>query len=296
MTENAIGIYDSGFGGLSVAKQVMELMPHENIVFLGDTKRMPYGDNEPETIVRYSLENSAFLLSKNVKLIVAACGTSCSCLSPDFARNLAVPFVGIIEPAAKAAAKKTRTKKVGVIATSATIKSGSFLRSIKAIDSDISVFGQECPELVPLIESGKISAEDKELVEALHGYIAPILQSGCDTLILGCTHFNLISDVISFVSGGALSLVDTGVETALEIKRIIDSGNLCGGSGLREFYSTGSANSFAKLAKIFLSRDVSDFVSHANLDAICTGRGKNSSPSDFCISAAQGVKHELFCE
>lgn len=256
MNRSAIGVFDSGVGGLSCVKELLHILPGEDIKYLGDTLRMPYGIKTVEQLHRCAEDNVAFLQRRGVKLIAAACGTISSNVPKENMANLAVPFVDVINPTVNATLKATKTKRVGIIATPATIKANSMGRRLQEMDSEVQVIGVACPDFVPLIESGHIS--DDLIRTSAEGYLKEVKAFGVDTLILGCTHYPLISAVISEIMGEGVTLIDSGRETAVGIRMMLEkldllSGNADGGSA--EFFVTNNTAAFDNVAKVFLGED-----------------------------------------
>lgn len=212
VSEKAIGVFDSGVGGLTVLKEIMRLLPGEELMYLGDTARVPYGTKSPSTILRYALEAAAFLVERRVKMLVVACNTASSVALPALEERFSVPVIGVIEPGARKAVALTRNRRVGVIGTEGTIKSGAYTRAIHALDPAAEVFTAPCPLFVPLAEEGwaehpvaRLSAEE---------YLQPLLRHGIDTLVLGCTHYPLLKKTLRAVLGEGVQLVDSAAETA----------------------------------------------------------------------------------
>ncbi|MBE6729956.1 MAG: glutamate racemase [Ruminococcaceae bacterium] len=220
-----IGVFDSGLGGLTVVKELISALPGEDIVYFGDTDRVPYGTKSNETIKKFAIEDENFLLSKNVKLIVAACGTVSS-VAADTAKVLPVPFVEVVSHSCKSAVKVSNNKKIGVIGTSATINSGEHKRQILELCKEAEVFCQSCTLFVPLVESGLVSTDDIIVTETVKKYLTPIKEAEVDTLILGCTHYPLLSDAIRKFMGENVVLINAGVSTAAAVKDILVSGNM----------------------------------------------------------------------
>lgn len=255
--DRPIGVFDSGIGGLTVLKEIIKEMPNESTIYLGDTARVPYGIRSPDTVTRYSLENTHFLSSKDIKLLVVACNTASSVSLEIIKRNISAPVVGVIEPGAKAAVRTTRNKKVGVIGTEATIRSSSYAKSIKSFDEDIEVFHLACPLFVPIVEEGWIEGEIATMIA--EKYLKDIKDKGIDTLVLGCTHYPLLKGVISKVMGDNVTLIDSAIEVAKEIKEILETSDLKNeGSGnrLMEFYVTDSPERFIKVGERFLGNSI----------------------------------------
>ncbi len=225
-----IGVFDSGLGGLTVLKELQKLLPDENIVYFGDTGRVPYGSKSNDTIKHYAMQDEQFLLSKNVKYIVAACGTV-SAVAADTAKSLPVPFMGVVENAVIDAVNTTNNKRIGVIGTQATINNGAHERLIKRLLPDAEVITVGCPLFVPLVEDGWYSADDEVVLGVVKKYLKPIIDSNVDTIILGCTHYPILTDAIAKVVGENVRLINMGVSTAkavkveLEQKDLLNDGN-----------------------------------------------------------------------
>ena len=216
-----IGVFDSGIGGLTVAREIMRQMPNERIVYFGDTARVPYGSKSGETVTRYSRQIVRFLLDQKVKAIVVACNTASACALPEIEKECPVPVIGVIRPGAKAAAAATHNGRIGVIGTMATISSGSYGVSIRQIMPEARIFGQPCPLFVPLVEEGLW--EDPVTDEIARRYLASLLDREIDTLIMGCTHYPLIRRTIGRAAGEAVTLINPAYETAMELHRMLDS-------------------------------------------------------------------------
>lgn len=256
MNDMAIGVFDSGVGGLSCVKELLHCLPGEDIKYLGDTLRMPYGVKTIEELHSCAKDNVAFLQRRGVKLIAAACGTVSSNVPKEHLDNLAVPFVDVIKPTVNAALNASRTKRIGIIATPATIKANSMGKRLCEIDSSVEVIGVACPDFVPLIESGHI--DDDIIRKSAEGYLLKIKEFGVDTLILGCTHYPLISDVIRDIMGDDVALIDSGRETAIGIKLTLEKLGLTNGrtgGGSAEFFVTNNTEAFDSVAKVFLGAE-----------------------------------------
>lgn len=254
MKDRPIGVFDSGVGGLTCAKELLNLVPDENMIYLGDTARMPYGVNTKETLARYTNDDVNFLQRKGVKLVVAACGTVSSNVPAAQIQNLSVPFIDVITPTVAAAAKATKNKRIGIIATPATVKSGNFATRLKMIDKDIQTVSNGCPQLVTLVQEGYIDEDNFITNSVCREYLAPIKAFGVDTLILGCTHFPIISKIIQNIMGDDVTLIDSGYETALEVKNTLARLNLDRDKPRDrvEYYVTSQPEEFDKVANIFL--------------------------------------------
>lgn len=244
-------------------KEILKLLPREDVVYLGDTARVPYGIRSPGMVRRYSIESARFLLSKGIKLLVVACNTS-SAVSLDLLKEqLGIPVVGVIEPGARAVALQTRVKKVAVIGTMATIRSGAYVDAIRSLDSTIEVIATACPLFVPLVEEGWLDGEVVTLIA--EKYLTSIQRSGIDTLVLGCTHYPLLKDVIARVTG--VPLIDSAVETANEVQRVLSANDALRTSGeetKREFFVTDSPEMFMKTGEKFLGQSLT-YISGVDL-------------------------------
>jgi len=257
MRDNPIGVFDSGVGGLTVVKQLTREMPNEDIVYFGDTARVPYGTKSPSTIKKFSIENVLFLLNFNVKLIIIACNTSSAIGLPFLSRYFSVPIIGVIKPGAKAAIRSTRNGRVGVIGTTATISSRAYEKEIKALDPKVNVYSKDCPLFVPLVEEGW--ANDGIVGIAARKYLSPLKEKKIDTVILGCTHYPLLKASVQRVMGRSVKLIDSAEETAKEAKNLLEE---CGlkypgkRTGRLKFYVSDAPDKFSMVAKRFLGKDV----------------------------------------
>lgn len=257
-----IGIFDSGLGGLTVASEVRKLLPGEDIIYFGDTGRVPYGNRGRDVIRRYAKEDAEFLLSKGVKLIIAACGTVSSVAS-DIGDTLPVPFVGVVAPASISAVRATRNRRIGVAGTAATVSSGSFVRTIGKIGPEISVFTKACPLFVNIVEEGYFSKADPLPALVTERYLEPLKQADVDTLILGCTHFPMLSEVISEYMGEKVTLINAGEETAKTAKAALEADGLLNDgqrTGKSEFFVSDRPEGFSRIAEVFLGKKISGDV------------------------------------
>ena len=225
-----IGMFDSGIGGLTVLKAIIERMPNENVVYFGDTARLPYGSKSGETVTRFSEEIVNFLATKHPKMIVVACNTASAYSLPRIESMVHLPVVGVIEPGASAAIRVTRNKKIGVIGTRATVQSGAYLDAIQSREPNAKVFQKACPLLVPLVEEGWTDHPVTHTVAK--EYLGHIVECGVDTLILGCTHYPLIKDVIAGVVGHRVVLVDSAEETARSVDEILAARGLASATAM----------------------------------------------------------------
>ena len=265
-----IGVFDSGLGGLTVAREIIKLMPNEDIVYFGDTGRVPYGTRSRETIVKYAKQDESFLLSKNVKMIIAACGTVSSVAS-DTGELLPVPFVEVVSHAAKQAVSVTKNKRIGVIGTTATVASNSYKTKILELMPDAQVYQNDCPLFVPLVEAGWIDSDDAVTLETARRYLAPFKEQKVDVLIMGCTHYPVITDIIRKVMGEDVTLVNIGEYTAKAVlKYLIDNDmqNEKIDNGSHEYYVSDRTESFSKTASILMGNSIADKVERVDISKI----------------------------
>jgi glutamate racemase len=252
MKEKPLGIFDSGIGGLTVLREIIGLLPQEDTIYLGDTARVPYGTKSKETVERYSLETADFLLKHNIKLLVVACNTASSYALPALKERLNIPVIGVIEPGAKLAVGATRTKRVGIIGTEGTMKSGSYFDAIKAVNPTVVVFMKACPLFVPLAEEGW-TQNDAALITAKN-YLEGLKEENIDTLVLGCTHYPLLKETIAGVMGEGVKLIDSAIATAFEVQTVLKDHNLLREgkrAPQRRFFVTDSPERFTSVGKKF---------------------------------------------
>ncbi len=220
-TELPIGIFDSGVGGLTVVRQIRRVLPHEDIVYLGDTARVPYGTKSPATVIRFATEDTRFLVQQNVKAVVVACNTASAWALPTLECEFQIPVFGVIIPGAEAALKHSKTRRIGVIGTSATIRSQAYNKAILASDANALVFSQACPLLVPLVEEGRLDDNITRLV--LEEYLTPLMLNRIDALVLGCTHYPLLKGALQQVAGPGVSLVDSAESCAAYVREKLEA-------------------------------------------------------------------------
>lgn len=248
-----IGVFDSGVGGLTVAKEIMNRLPKESLIYFGDTARVPYGNKSEETVITYSRQIARFLCSHSVKAIVIACNTASAFALETLSHELPVPVIGVLKPGAKAAAKATKNGRIGVIATNGTIRSGLYGSYLHTLSPDVSVFGQPCPLFVPLVEEGMCA--DSVTKEIAVRYLNPLLDDGIDTLVLGCTHYPLLTDVIGEVAGSGVTLVNPAYETAKELESMLSQNNLLNesaSSAAHRFFVSDGEEQFRRFANSIL--------------------------------------------
>jgi len=255
----AIGVFDSGIGGLTVVKELARQLPYEDIVYLGDTARVPYGTKSESTIVRFTLENILFLLRQDVKFIVIACNTASSIALELVKKYFQIPIIGVIKPGAKQAVRVTRNKRVGVIGTAATIRTAAYESQIRRLDPSIKVTSCACPLFVPLVEEGQ--RNQKIIFDAASQYLKPLKKARVDTLILGCTHYPLLKPVIKKVMGRDIILVDSALQVASEVRAALAAEGILNvkrplKNVKRIFNVTDEPRTFLALAERFLGYTV----------------------------------------
>lgn len=271
MAWQGIGIFDSGVGGLTVLKEITKVLPQEDTIYLGDTARVPYGTKSPETVIRYALQITSFLVSRDIKLLVVACNTASAVSLEVLKKEFPIPIVGVIEPGARRAAAVTKTGKVGVIGTEATIRSSAYAKAIKRINPVIEVITRACPLFVPLAEEGWVDNEVARL--AAKTYLQDLKEAEVDTLVLGCTHYPLLKQIIGEAMGDGVSLVDSAAETAHTVAEILrSSGSLRPSSekGNHHYFVTDVPAGFIKVGNRFLGGKLGD-VYQVNLEDGGTG-------------------------
>jgi len=280
ISDRPIGVFDSGVGGLTVMREIMLQLPEENMIYAGDTARVPYGTRSAETVIRYSLEMADFLVGKGIKLLVVACNTASAFALNAIKERFDIPVVGVIGPGAKKAIEATRSKKIGIIGTEGTIKSNSYVHAINALYGnrpvvvkehgvihfdryfeinldDLTIFTKACPLFVPLAEEGWVS-NDVTVLTAEH-YLEGLKKEPIDTLVLGCTHYPLLKGVISRVVGDDIVLIDSAQETVKEIKETLLRYGLesTSPSDLQQkFYVTDSPERFLKVGERFMGKKI----------------------------------------
>ncbi|HET6348204.1 MAG TPA: glutamate racemase [Candidatus Krumholzibacteria bacterium] len=258
MSDKPIGVFDSGIGGMTVLRELIEHLPHESFVYFGDTARLPYGNKSAETVQRFSRENVRLLLDRGVKMVVVACNTATAEALPGLQREFSLPIVGVIDPGVRAAVAATRNGHIGVIGTAGTIRSGAYQNGIREKRPDAHVIPLACPLFVPLVEEGWIDTPVTRLV--VENYLSPFVGHTIDTLVLGCTHYPLLKPVIQATLGNDVVLVDSAIETAREVAVVLDEQGLAGKNGGSRFHIILSDTSpaFEDVAARFLGRRVPD--------------------------------------
>lgn len=254
-SEKAIGVFDSGMGGLTCVAEIMKLMPNENIIYFGDTARVPYGNRSRETILEYARQDVNFVKKHDVKMIIAACGTVSSAVgqAKDFGGG--VPFTGVVIPAVQAACAATRSGRIGVIGTAATIRSGAYGKAIRTIRQDAVIIGNACPLFVPLVENGITAKDDIVVKTMVSRYLEPIKRENVDTLILGCTHYPILRDAIAEYMGEGVKLISSGAEAAKYTMNMLAMNNMLSSrseNGHVTYFTSDSKKLFESNAHAFI--------------------------------------------
>lgn len=265
MDNRSIGVFDSGLGGLTAVKEIMDILPNENLIYFGDTGRVPYGTRSRDTIIKYSQEDIRFLESFDVKLVVVACGTVSSVALPIIRNTCKTPIVGVVEAASEAALAATKNNRIGIIGTQGTVNSHAYSDYILKKNSYIKTFSKACPLFVPLVENGHFDTQVARLV--IEEYLAEIKNEGVDTLILGCTHYPLLKNAIQDFMGSKVTLINSGAEIAKSIER--DFPKLMheqSGKGEYRYFVSDNVETFGNLASSFLQRDINGQVMKIDIE------------------------------
>ncbi len=255
-----VGVFDSGVGGLTVAREIMRNLPDEKIVYFGDTARLPYGNKSKDTVIRYSRQIIRFLKTQQVKAIVIACNTASALALEEVEKEFDIPILGVLKPGARVAASVTRNKKVGVIGTESTINSHMYDRFIQAQDPEISVYGKACPLFVSLVEEGWL--KDPVTEEVARRYLDELMRQGIDSLILGCTHYPLLRSLVQKIVGEKVTLVNPAYETAKELERLLQREGMQNHAGKADpaegyrFFVSDAADKFKNFANSILPYDI----------------------------------------
>ncbi|MDF1545441.1 MAG: glutamate racemase [bacterium] len=260
--EAPIGIFDSGVGGLTVAREIYELLPSENVIYFGDVGRTPYGGRSKEIIKEFTRQDIAFLVEHKVKFIICACNSASSVALDDLKPSVEIGVIGVIEPGAKAAVERTRNGRIGIIGTHATVGSNAYARCVHAINPDLKVFSLACPLFVPLVEEGYVDKEATYLIA--QDYLRTMQDVEIDTLVLGCTHYPLLKNVLADIMGDGVTLIDSGEETAREVYRLLSESALVNSGmsqnpvleGEHQYFVSDVPDKFAQVATRFLGRMV----------------------------------------
>ena len=269
MDARPIGVFDSGLGGLTAVHSLWKILPEENLIYFGDTARVPYGGRSKETILKYARQDVRFLRSFDLKAILIACGTVTTTSLDTLQAENDLPIVGVVEPTCRRALLVTKKKKVGIIATLASIRSGAYEATLRRLDPDVEVIGKPCPLFVPLVENGRIQRGDVVIETVAREYLEPLKTTGIDTLILGCTHYPLLTDIIADVMGPDVTLVSAGEESAFELKRMLKAEGLRADEnrqGETEFYVSDRPEDFERIASVFLRENMRHTARRIDID------------------------------
>lgn len=268
MNKSAIGVFDSGLGGLTAVKELLDILPGEDIVYFGDTSRVPYGAKSRDTIIRYAKQDLNFLSTFGIKAALVACGTASSVAIPELKDNYPFSVFGVIESTVDAAIKATENKKIGIIGTPATVKSDAYAKLIKEISPDCETISVACPLFVPLVENGHTDKNDVITKEAVKLYLTKIKEFGADTIILGCTHYPIIADVISDFMGEKVTLVNSGQEAAKSVRRYLEQNNMLSDNsvGTQRYFVSDSVENFETLGGMFIRRSIDGEVTKIDIE------------------------------
>ena len=267
MDGRPIGVFDSGLGGLTTVRELRRLLPGEDIVYFGDTGRVPYGGRSAETIVKYARQDVAFLRTFDLKAIVIACGTVSTTALETLAAENPIPVLGVVAPAAAAAARATKNGRIGLIGTQASIRSGAYERLIQGENPAAQVLAQSCPLFVPLVENGRFRRGDVVIETVAAEYLAPLQAAGVDTLVLGCTHYPLLEEVISAYMGPEVALINAGAEGARAVACALEGADALSARsrGTYRYFVSDRQEDFSHLASIFLGWDVTEAVGQVDI-------------------------------
>ena len=254
MDERPIGVFDSGLGGLTAVKALRHLLPGEDLIYFGDTARVPYGGHSRETILKYARQDMAFLRSFDLKAVLIACGTVTAIALDALRRENDLPVLGVVVPSCREALAATKSKKIGIIATLASVRSEAYGRTLKALDGDVQVVSQPCPLFAPLVENGRFRQGDVVIETVAREYLEPVLETGVDTLLLGCTHYPLLTGVIGAICGPDVTLIDSGAASARALgQRLAAEDRLADRQrGEARFYVSDRPEDFERIAEVFL--------------------------------------------
>ena len=269
MDARPIGVFDSGLGGLTAVRALRQILPAEDLIYFGDTARVPYGGRSRETLLKYARQDVRFLRSFDLKAILIACGTVSTTSLDTLQAENDLPIVGVVEPTCRRALAVTRTKQVGVIATLASIRSGVYEATLRRLDPAVTVVGKACPLFVPLVENRRFQRGDIVIETVAREYLEPLRETGIDTLILGCTHYPLLVDVISEIMGPGVTLVSAGEESAYELKRTLKVGDALSPPehpGSTAFYVSDRAEDFEAIASVFLQEELHHAAQRIDID------------------------------
>ena len=258
MDERPIGVFDSGLGGLTAVREIRSILPFENIIYFGDTSRVPYGGRSQEILLKYARQDIHFLRSFDIKALLVACGTVSTTALPTLEKESDLPILGVVEPACRQALAVTRNKRVGLIATAASVRSGAYERALAAMDGEVTVIAKACPLFVPLVENGRFRPGDAVIETVAREYLTPLKETGIDTLMLGCAHYPLLMEIIGEIMGPEVTLINAGAEAARALRGELEARDMLAQrpQGETTLYASDSPADFAALAGQFLCRPI----------------------------------------
>lgn len=268
MDNRPIGVFDTGLGGLTAVKEIMKVLPNESIVYFGDTGRVPYGTRSKETIIKYTYQDIKFLLSKNIKAIVIACGTVSSVAINEAKNASTVPLIGVLESAVNSAVKATKNGNIGVLGTTATINSMAYEKALLSINNSLKITNKACPLFVPLVENGYFNEDNQISYLVAKEYLEPLIKADVDTVILGCTHYPLLINIISKIMKKNVSLIDAGEQTALTLTKMLAQQDMCcqKSEGEYSYFVSDCTENFIKNAEIFLQNNLKGKVEKIDIE------------------------------
>lgn len=269
MDTRPIGVFDSGLGGLTAVRVLRRILPEEDLIYFGDTARVPYGGRSRETLLKYARQDLRFLGTFDIKAVDIACGTVSTTSLDTLKEENDLPIVGVVEPTCRRALAVSKNRRVGMIATLASVRSGAYEAVLRRMDPGVEVFCQPCPLFVPLVENGRFRPGDVVIETVAREYLAPLLDWGADTLILGCTHYPLLEDIIAAACGPGVTLVSAGEESAFELKRLLTEKGLRAPPdrrGKAEFYVSDRTEDFEGVASMFLAEDIHHMARRIDID------------------------------
>lgn len=268
MDSRPIGVFDSGLGGLTTVRELIKRLPGEDIIYFGDTARVPYGNRSAETILKFARQDMNFLCAFDLKAVVIACGTVSTTSLSQLRKEYDLPIIGVVEPAASAAVHATKNGKIGLIATMASIRSGAYERAVARVNRDFHVYGAPCPLFVPLVENGRFRVGDPVAELVAEEYLQPMKESGVDTLILGCTHYPLLGDVIEKTMGPDVALISSGREAACALRSLLEQNDALSDAecGDVSYFVSDSVSNFEETASLFLQSNLRGMAQQINIE------------------------------
>ena len=269
MDQRPIGVFDSGLGGLTAVHSLWRILPEEDLIYFGDTARVPYGSRSREAILKYARQDVRFLRSFDLKAILIACGTVTTTSLAALQAENDLPMVGVVEPTCRRAVLMTQNKRVGLIATAASVRSGAYEAALRRLDPEVTVFSRACPLFVPLAEAGRFRRGDVVIETVAREYLTPLKNAGVDTLILGCTHYPLLSDVIRHIMGPDVTLINSGREAARALQALLVSSdrlNESQSNGDTSYFVSDTVDGFEEMAGLFLRSNLKGMVQQINIE------------------------------